>query len=367
MIVCHLTSVHKPYDVRIFLKECTSLAAAGHRVHLVVPSEKKGTEVKDGVTIHFVKKPTGRKERFLQTGKLVVETGLKTGATVFHLHDPELLVWVSRLKELNKKVIYDAHEDLPRQITGKPWIIKPLRLLVGVISEIGENRYAKKTDAVVTATPHIAERFKKINPNTININNYPLPIEYEVIDSKKTFDERDYVAYIGGITRIRGIVELIEAMAIVDCKLVLAGEFESTELLEECKRLPGWAKVDYRGFVARKEAGEILSGALAGILTFYAMPNHTDALPNKMFEYAAAGVPVIASDFPFWEKLINDNQFGLTVNPTKPRSIADGIAQLLGNRALAARLGANGKAAVENRFNWKQEEKKLLDVYAALE
>lgn len=366
MIICHLTSVHKPYDVRIFLKECRSLAAAGHQVHLVVPSEKKGTEVKDGVTIHFVKKPTGRKERFLKTGRLVIDTGLKTGASVFHIHDPELLVWVSKLKKLDKKVIYDAHEDLPRQIAGKPWILKPLRAFVGATSEIGENRYAKKADAVVTATPHIAERFIKINPNTINVNNYPLPEEYEVIDKGKPFEDRDYVAYIGGITRIRGIEELIEAMALVDCKLLLAGEFESAELLEECKRLPGWTRVDYRGFVSRKEAGEILSGAMAGILTFYALPNHTDALPNKMFEYAAASVPVIASDFPFWEKLINDHQFGLTVNPTNPEAIAKGITELLGNRVLAARLGANGKVAVENHFNWKQEEKKLLDLYNKL-
>lgn len=367
MIVCHLSSVHKPYDVRIFLKECRSLAAAGHTVHYVVPSEKTGSEVRDGVTIHFVKKPTGRKERFLQTGRLVVEAGLKTGAAIFHLHDPELLVWVNKLKKLGKKVIYDAHEDLPRQIVGKPWIAKPIRTVVANLSEIGEDRYAKRADAIVTATPHIAERFIKINPNTINVNNYPLADEYNNALTGIPYMQRDYIAYIGGITRIRGIVELVKAMHQVDCKLVLAGDFESEALLEECKALSGWQKIDYRGFVSREQSAEILSGALAGLVTFYPMPNHTEALPNKMFEYAAAGVPVIASDFEYWQKLMREWRFGLNVNALEPGSIADGINKLLDNRELAAELGNNGRLAVTTHFNWNNEEKKLVALYAGLE
>ncbi|UPT66162.1 MAG: glycosyltransferase [Sphingobacteriales bacterium JAD_PAG50586_3] len=365
MIICHLTSVHKPYDVRIFLKECRSLASAGHQVHLVVPSEKTGTEVKDGVTIHFVKKPTGRKERFLQTGKLVVEVGLKTEATVFHLHDPELLVWVGKLKNLNKKVIYDAHEDLPRQIAGKPWIAKPIRKFVGTVSEMGENRYAKKVDAIVTATPHIAERFIKINPNTININNYPLLEEFPVGQEKKPA-AKPYVIYVGGIMRSRGAVEMIKALEWVDVKLLLAGTFESDALLEECKQLPGWKNVEYVGFVGRGEVSRLILGALAGLVVLHPLDSYKQALPIKMFEYAAAGVPVIASNFPFWEKLINAHQFGLTVSPTNPQEIAKAIAELLGNPTLAARLGANGKVAVENHFNWKTEEHKLLDLYNKL-
>jgi glycosyltransferase involved in cell wall biosynthesis len=365
MIVCHLTSVHQPYDVRIFLKECRSLVKAGHTVHLVATANNVGTEVKEGVTIHLVKKPKNRQERFFKTGRAVIDAGLATGAEIYHLHDPELLIWVPKLKKLGKKVIYDSHEDLPRQIMGKPWIAKPIRTIVSAIVEFFENRLAAQANAVVTATPHIANRFTKVNKQVIAINNYPILAEFENFVAPNA-NKAAYVVYVGGIMRNRGILEMIKALEYTEARLALAGEFESTALLEECKQLPTWHKVDFVGFIGRVEVSQLIGGALAGMVVLHPLESYSTSLPIKMFEYAAAGVPVVASNFNYWQQLINEHNFGLTVNPLQPKDIAAAINKLLGNKALAAQMGLNGKQAVQAMFNWQAEEIKLIKLYNQL-
>lgn len=365
MIVCHLTSVHQPYDVRIFLKECRSLAKAGHTVHLVATAGNEGTEVKEGVTIHLVKKPKNRQERFFKTGRAVIDAGLATGAEIFHLHDSELLIWVPKLKRLGKKVIYDSHEDLPRQIMGKPWIAKPIRSIVSAIVEFFENRFTAQASAVVTATPHIATRFAKVNKQVVAINNYPILAEFENTGVPDT-NKAPYVVYVGGIMRNRGIIEMVKALEYTEVRLALAGDFESTALLEECKMLPAWHKVDFVGFIGRVEVSQLIGGALAGMVVLHPLQSYSTSLPIKMFEYAAAGVPVIASNFNYWQQLINQHNFGLTVNPLNPEDIAAAITKLLANKALAAQMGANGKQAVNAVFNWQAEEVKLLKLYNQL-
>jgi glycosyltransferase involved in cell wall biosynthesis len=127
---------------------------------------------------------------------------------------------------------------------------------------------------------------------------------------------------------------------------------------------PGWRQVNEYGFVGRIEMRDILARSVAGVVTFLPEPNHIFAQPNKMFEYMSAGIPVIASDFPLWREIVAGNECGLLVDPQDPASIATAIDALVGDRALARRLGENGRRAVLERYNWSAEEKKLVDFYA---
>ncbi|MBX0311188.1 MAG: glycosyltransferase, partial [Sulfurihydrogenibium sp.] len=250
MIVCHLTSVHSRYDDRIFLKECKTLSNAGFDVSLIV-ADGKGDEVVNKIKIYDVGKPTDRKERMLKTTKKVFQRALEINADIYHFHDPELIPIGIKLKKLGKKVIYDVHEDLPRQLLSKPYLNKFSKLLLPKIIEIYENHAARKFDYIITATPYIRDRFKKLNSNTIDISNFPLLNEFYSIDLKNR--KENAVCYVGGITKIRGIVELIKALEYVDTTLHLAGEFESENLKKEIVQLPGWKKVKYYGYVSREK------------------------------------------------------------------------------------------------------------------
>ncbi|NBO17697.1 MAG: glycosyltransferase [Proteobacteria bacterium] len=93
--------------------------------------------------------------------------------------------------------------------------------------------------------------------------------------------------------------------------------------------------------------------------------NYNHSSCNKLFEYMAAGLPVIASDLPFARAVIEAHRCGLLVSPpTDAAAIAAAIGKILQNPQEAAEMGQRGRAAVEQHYSWQLEEKKLLELYA---
>lgn len=361
--IVHLSSVHGDRDVRIFLKECISLAKGfpNQQVHLLLAGVEERLEA--GVSIHTVPKVKGgRWRRMWHTVNHVRQKALELNGDIYHLHDPELLRIALILKQNGKKVIYDAHEDLPRQIMGKSYL--PFKSLFATFFEYYENFIVKKLDGVVCATPFIAERFKKINPNTLDINNFPLASEI-AFDTTESGSKENKVCFIGGISLIRGISQLVDAMEKTTVKLSLAGEIEREFLLILSKK-KGWENVDSLGFISRTQALQLKQNCLAGIVTFLPYPNHINAQPNKIFEYMAAGLPVIGSNFPLWKSIIEANNCGICVDPSDSTAIADAINSIASNKALAKQMGDNGSRLVKEKYNWGHEEKKLINYYQQL-
>ena len=105
---------------------------------------------------------------------------------------------------------------------------------------------------------------------------------------------------------------------------------------------------------------------MAGLVTFYPLPNHVDAQPNKMFEYMSSGLPVIASNFPLWKKIIEGNKCGLCVDPLDPAAIAKAIDYIVSHPDEARAMGENGKRAVYEKYNWGVESEKLISLYRSL-
>ena len=201
---------------------------------------------------------------------------------------------------------------------------------------------------------------------TVDINNYPLLQELE--NSSSWAEKHREVCYVGGIAKIRGIQEVCLAMALLktDARLNLVGAFSEAPFESQVKSSPGWQRVNSMGLLSRARVREVLSCSMAGLVTYLPLPNHIDAQPNKMFEYMSAGIPVIASDFPLWRKIIGGNNCGLLVDPLDPAAIAKAIDYLVENPKEAQRMGENGRRAVENRYNWGQEEKKFLQFYGKI-
>jgi glycosyltransferase involved in cell wall biosynthesis len=362
--VCHITTVHPEKDVRIFYKECKSLAKHGFDVKLIVVNGKGFTE--DGVEVIGVPcQYSGRLQRFLKAPKVAYRKALQIDADIYHFHDPEFLPYAEKLKRRGKKVIYDVHEDVPRQILSKYWINKSIRKIISSVTEYYENYVSKKFDFIITATSFIKERFLKINPNSVVVNNFP------IIDFDKQLpdwsNKENKVCYIGSLTKVRGITELVKSIKLAkNVTLELGGSFSPKEFRDEIRKAEGWENVNEYGFVNRKIANEIMGKSVAGLVVLHPIINYIDALPVKMFEYMGAGIPVIASDFALWKEIVEDNNCGVCVDPLDSREIANAIDWFLENLDKAQQMGQNGINAVQKKYNWAVEEKKLVNIYNSI-
>jgi glycosyltransferase involved in cell wall biosynthesis len=362
--IAHLTSVHPRYDTRIFLKMCSSLAALDYEVSLVV-ADGLGDETRNGVCIADVGSLPGRLNRMFKTTRRVYRQAISLDADIYHLHDPELMPVGLKLIKCGKKVIFDAHEDLPKQLLGKPYLNPVAKYILSKTFALYEHWACPKFDALITATPFIRDKFLRINSNTVDINNFPLLDE--LTNTSNWSLKQDEVAYVGGITKIRGIEEVIQAIGLTqDVRLNLAGNFSEKAVEESIKNHEAWSKVNEFGFLNRQEVNTILAKSKVGLVTFLPAPNHIDAQPNKMFEYMSAGIPIITSNFPLWQKLVEDNQCGLCVNPLDPRAIAEAIQYFIDHAVEAEEMGRNGRLAVEEKYNWSIEEQKMFKLYEGL-
>jgi glycosyltransferase involved in cell wall biosynthesis len=363
MNIAHLTSVHGRFDVRIFIKMCMSLANNGHRVTLIV-ADGKHDEIRDGVEIFDVGASKSRLDRIKNSPKRILERALLLDADLYHLHDPELIPIGLKLKRLGKRVVFDSHEDVPSQLLGKPYLNKPALWSLSKAYGLFERWACRQLDGVITATPFIRDKFLSVNQRTLDINNFPNIGEYDAAQvpwSKKANE----VCYVGGISQGRGIRELIEAMGLVrsGVRLNLCGNFSGPWLVEKCKSIPGWHACNIYGYLDRPAVNNVLRKSVAGLVTFRPMPNHIFSQPNKLFEYMAAGIPVIASNFPLWKDIVLGYRCGLCVDPMDPIAIAIAIDYLSQHPEEAFQMGQNGRNAVAQYFNWSLEESKLIAFY----
>jgi len=369
--VVHITSAHAPLDVRIFRKECKSLARAGYQVTLIAPSNQNF--VSDGVRIRALPVPTGRTRRFTVTVWKAFREALREPADIFHLHDPELLPAGLLLALCGKKVIYDCHENVADDFLNRKWIPRGLRSTCSKLADLGEKLATRGFSGIVVADEQLCMRFRNVSVPTAKVQNYPILEEFPAnlaADSSR-YSSRLGVSF-GGVSTWRAIEPSIHAIGMLpeelQFKLILGGGCDSELLLQRVSQLPGWKRVDYRGQVLRKDMIESLTRAGLA-LVLYKYKDHGDDLDirsNRLFEALAAGLPVITSNFSRWRDFVEGTGCGLTVDPDEPAQIARALRYLIEHPHEAREMGRRGADAIRGKYNWHSEEERLLALYARL-
>lgn len=371
MRVVHFTSVHAPTDVRIFERECRALVEDGHTVFLIAPMWDPCGTIENGVYIQAVPRGKSRWYRFTVTAWRVTREALRRKGDVYHFHDMELIPAGIVMSALGKRVIYDAHENLPEQVRNTKALPAWFRPLAARIAGSIERFAARRLAAVVTADPEISQRLRPCNENIITLENFPALENYPgLLAHQSSFRTSGVLANFGGIDTRTCTRKIVEALALlpddVQTRMVLGGRSTSNSLETEVAKMPGWQRVHYQGRTSRPQMMDQLCNASAALVLFSPAPNHQYVRSNRFFEALAAGTPVITSNFPNWQKMVEQIGCGLTVDPTDPQAIADAIQYLLQHPAEAAEMGRRGQQAVFQRLNWGQQKQALLALYRAI-
>ncbi|MCY3022081.1 MAG: glycosyltransferase family 4 protein [Planctomycetota bacterium] len=361
--IVHLSSVHRAFDTRIFYREAKSIAKAGYDMVLILPHERD--EVVDGVRIVAIPRPSGRRERMTRTAWQVYRRALKERAALYQFHDPEMIPVGILLKLSGKRVIYDVHECVKDSTLNKMYISPLFRKPIAWAARLAEIVGTAFFDAIVAATPTIARQFPPAR--TTLVRNFPSSQDLPVADFVPFAQRSLRAIYAGCIDELYGLRQMIDAAALLpampQAAVTLCGSFDSPETEARGRQLPGWNRVSFLGFQNRARLAALFAQAQAGLIVIPPAPNSIDSMPNKLFEYMAAGLPVVASDFPQWREIIDGCHCGLLVDPQNPQAIADAIQWLLDHRQEAEEMGGRGRQAVQAKYNWQQEEGKLLSLY----
>lgn len=390
--IAHLTSIHNILDNRIFYRECRSLAAAGYDVVLVAQHDRD--ELRGGIRILAVPRPRGRLERVTLTAFRVVRRAWRERPAVFHLHDPELIPWGMLLRLLGRRVIYDVHEDFSQAAAVRPWIPGPLRSLIARCLDITA-WLARKSMSIVIAERYYERRF----PGATKVLNYPHRERSAALQAIERRPERQpdriRLLYVGSVTASRGALLHAElATRLPGCELLMSGICEPA-MAGQIKALSGDANV---GVIAAngeigwerrsRQPARLASTLLLEGVGFFVPPesmirlfeeewtacvaifprteHYYEKELTKFFEYMAAGLPIVSSNFPTWRALVEQPGAGLAVDPADWGSITSAIQWLHAHPKEAVEMGLNGRKAVQERFNWQSQADNLLGLYHSL-
>jgi len=358
MKVCHITTAHSVFDERIYHKECITLKEAGYDVYLVGVYEKDIEA--NGIHIKALTSTKGRFKRIFFSTFVALKKALQTGAALYHFHDPELIPAGIVLKLLGKKVIYDIHEDVPKQIYAKDWLGNERnRNVISGLMSLLEKIVSRIYDGIISVSPEIADKYPE--EKTALIRNFVI---LNIADKAKKIDlsnkNRIVCIYAGGLAKKRGIKDIIQAMHYLNGRfeLLLLGPWENENFKKECAQLNGWPYVNDLGCVRYQDVFNYVKSSDIGLVPYH--PTGIMAIPNKPFEYMACSLPLVMSNRSNWRTLFD--KCALFVDPQNPIDIAEKI-QMLEDDSMRKSLGNAGRYLVENEYSWEREGQELIKFY----
>jgi glycosyltransferase involved in cell wall biosynthesis len=365
-VIIHFTTVHPRDDSRIRDKELGALQNAfGGPVAMYV-QDGLGDEIdrRAGFPIIDTGPRMPRLKRMTVGAWRMIRAVLRARPKVAHFHDPELVPWAMLLTLAGIKVVYDVHEDYPRQVLHNGRLPAWVRAAASPTLVAAEWIGARLFSGMAVATEEIADRFPA--PRTILVRNFPILGELHAPDARPMSGRPAEFTYIGTITQNRNIfrmMEAVDALPGTTARLRLAGDFVLEADRTTAEAMIAWRSVTYEGWLSREGVAAILSESRAGLVLLKPVPHEMVTLPIKLFEYMAAGLPVISSDFPLWREIVEGAGCGLLVDPRDTSQITAAMQWILDHPAEAEAMGRRGREAVETTYSWEREKTVLIDFY----
>lgn len=366
MKIVHITTVHDPFDTRIFEKMCQAAAKAGCEVTLVATHDRE--EVASGISIRPIRRRNNRLARAIFGVREAVALAKHIKADIYHIHDPELLLGITALRR-SGKVVYDMHENVSASIRHKVWMSPWIRPIVAKAWSLLE-RILLSNIPVIYAELSYAVDYPWVRQFEF-ILNMPKIEKFSQVAEAATKSRK--VVYVGAVTEARGSLITMQAIRLLneassDIQFVCIGPAskEHFATLQELAHKYRLTNITFTGRLRANEAWSLASTCQVGLATVLPLPNYVNSYPTKLFEYMAMSMPVVASNFPLYRGIVEKHECGICVDPECPEEVAEAIRILLDNPSLAKQMGYRGKVAVTSKFRWEIEADKLLAFYSLL-
>ncbi len=366
--ICHISSVHFALDTRIYYKMCRSLSNTYNVTLIAIHHSKE--QIGEVKIIPFYRYKS-RKWRIAIGWLHMFIKCLRANASLYHMHDPELIPCGLLLRLIGKKVIWDIHENIAEDLFDKPWIRNQQRIYkIFCFFEKLACRYFY----IILAEKSYEHRYKQLSKNNQTILNY-CDIDFFMpfrLPPNKPFTYNLF--YIGIILPSRGVLEIIEALHQLKTEGLTyhfhcVGELYSS-LDKTIRALPYYKEIQNQiHFYGRKplEEGYGMAAQMdIGMCIIHEMKNSVDSYPTKLFEYMTIGLPIISSNFPLYKTVVEENNAGLTVIPKEPKQIVEAIKSISIEVQNNRHKYYNMYQIVSEKYNWQSENEKLLAFYGQL-
>ncbi len=267
-------------------------------------------------------------------------------------------------------VVYDAREYYAELVQPRlrGWFGRLLYRLIRVIEPLG----ARLCSAVITVDKTLGSIYRKYNRRVVIIGHYPN--RGMAAQGASVFTRPEIrLLYTGRLSVDRGLFVYADLLRRLRAKeipavLVLAGVFtppaEETAFRQRAVGLEPF--IEYTGWVSYEKMPDLLRFADVGLALLQPIPRYVAALPVKLFEYMAAGLPVVASRFPLMTEIIEETGAGRLVDSTRPEEAARCITEWYLQPAAAQAAGENGRQAILRKYNWETLADRLADLYRSL-
>jgi glycosyltransferase involved in cell wall biosynthesis len=362
-------------------KEARTLVAAGYRVTVVADAAPglPAREQRDGVDVRRVARRLGRVPvvRFVIHQLRLARALRAPRPDILHAHDSNALIPVAgAARSLGAPFVYDAHDlwlGRPRRERSRLYFALN-QLLYGLVERLLIPLAAATLTVSEPIARHLRRRYRLVRVHLVP--NYPEPgrpgqrKELRALVGGGSIGTRGAVVlYLGGLMAGRGLEQLVDAIGMTrSAELVLLGDGPlASNLLRRAAASGAADRVHLLAPVAPEEVTAYAASADIGVSPIVPSSlNYRYSLPNKLFQYMAAGIPVIASDLPQVREVVEGAGCGLVVDTTRPAEIATAIDRLAGDPDGGRAMGRRGRQAVEARYNWSNAAAALLHAYAGL-
>jgi glycosyltransferase involved in cell wall biosynthesis len=370
MRVCHVTTLHRADDARIFHRMCRGLAKHGCCVAVVGPAVPIEEPLVRMSPWNGSIRQSGRIGRI----GLALRAALAERADIYHFHDLELISLGLALKMLRRgsAVVYDVHEDYPAMMMEKHWLPRATRPLTASVVRVAQSAVSMCLDGIVAADPDVEADFRAVaGARKMVFYNFPVLSLFELQRAERPAPKADLV-YIGGMSERAGTFVLLDALV----ELASQGLRPSVRLAGYTDGAIGWqaiergiqdrglgAEVELRGRMPHSEVPAWIRSGRIGLVTLQPIAKFMKNIPSKMFEYWACGLPVIGSNLPPIARFLSDGSNGVLFSPTSARDLARAIRFLLERPDEAAAMGHAGQQLVQEEWNSEQQVDQLIQFY----